>query len=210
MHRFPGHSLAIRPYRLSLLAGSLDCIQCPHKGVVRLCWLGKSALSTGDSRLWDRLCFTSMFVLLRWFVWWEVRGCTIVVFVDCCFSRVYSNFCCSCSFEREIINISQSSHKMYSNNIVNFQESTTIVRTTYISSSKIIVCIIWYLCNLVFIWCSHLVYIVFVECIALAFFRIHKLHPLQGGKNSPTQKKMSASGGEIRALELYKVYSIPS
>ena len=29
------------------------------------------------------------------------------------FSRVYSNCCCSCSFEREIIKIGQSSHKMY-------------------------------------------------------------------------------------------------
>ena len=43
------------------------------------------------------------------------------------FSRGYSNCCCSCSFEREIIKIGQSSHKMYSNNIVNFQESTTIL-----------------------------------------------------------------------------------
>ena len=42
------------------------------------------------------------------------------------FSRVYSNCCCSCSFEAEIINIGQSSHKMYNNNIVNFQESATI------------------------------------------------------------------------------------
>ena len=31
------------------------------------------------------------------------------------FSRVYSNSCCSCSFEGEIIKISQSFHKMYSN-----------------------------------------------------------------------------------------------
>ena len=30
------------------------------------------------------------------------------------FSRVYSNCCCSCSFETEIIKIGQSSHKMYS------------------------------------------------------------------------------------------------
>ena len=43
------------------------------------------------------------------------------------FSRVYSNLCCSCSFEPEIIKIGQLSHKMYSNNIVNFQESTTIL-----------------------------------------------------------------------------------
>ena len=42
-------------------------------------------------------------------------------------SRVYSNCYCSCSFEAEIINIGQSSHKMYSNNIVHFQESTTIL-----------------------------------------------------------------------------------
>ena len=43
------------------------------------------------------------------------------------FSRVYSNCCRSCWFEPEIIKIGQSSHKMYSNNIVNFQESTTIL-----------------------------------------------------------------------------------
>ena len=43
------------------------------------------------------------------------------------FSRVYSNCCCSCSFEPEIIKIGQSSHKMYSNKILNFQESTTIL-----------------------------------------------------------------------------------
>ena len=42
------------------------------------------------------------------------------------FSRVYSNCCCSCSFEPEIINIGQSSYKMYSNNILNFQESTIL------------------------------------------------------------------------------------
>ena len=44
------------------------------------------------------------------------------------FSRVYSNCCCSCSFEPEIIEIGQSLHKMYSNNTVNFKESTTILR----------------------------------------------------------------------------------
>ena len=43
------------------------------------------------------------------------------------FSRVYSNYCCSCSFEHEIIKIGQSSYKMYSNNIVNSQESMTIL-----------------------------------------------------------------------------------
>ena len=43
------------------------------------------------------------------------------------FSRVYSNCCCRCSFECEIIKIGQWSHKMYSNNTLNFQESTTIL-----------------------------------------------------------------------------------
>ena len=42
------------------------------------------------------------------------------------FSRVYSNSCCSCSFEAEIIKMGQSSHKMYRNKILNFQESTLI------------------------------------------------------------------------------------
>ena len=41
------------------------------------------------------------------------------------FSRVYSDSCCSYSVEPELIKIGQSSHKMYSNKILNFQESTT-------------------------------------------------------------------------------------
>ena len=40
------------------------------------------------------------------------------------FSSVYSNSCCSCTFEPKIIKIGQWSHKMYSNNI---EESTTIL-----------------------------------------------------------------------------------
>ena len=56
------------------------------------------------------------------------------------FSRVYSNCCSSCSFESEIIKIRQSSHKMYSNNILNFQESTTILNTHTKKVWKLIVC----------------------------------------------------------------------
>ena len=56
------------------------------------------------------------------------------------FSRVYSNCHCSCSFEAEIIKIGQSSHKMYSNNIVNFQESTTILNAHTKKVWKLIVC----------------------------------------------------------------------
>ena len=43
------------------------------------------------------------------------------------FNRVYSNYCCSCSFEAEMINIGQSSYKMYRNNILNVQVSMTIL-----------------------------------------------------------------------------------
>ena len=46
------------------------------------------------------------------------------------FSRVYSNCCCSCSFEPEIINNGQSFQKIYSNNILNFQESTSILNAS--------------------------------------------------------------------------------
>ena len=45
------------------------------------------------------------------------------------FSMVYFNSYCSCSFEPEIIKMNPSSHNMYSNNIVNFQESTTNLNT---------------------------------------------------------------------------------
>ena len=37
------------------------------------------------------------------------------------FRRVYSNCCCSCSYESGIIKIDRLSHKMCSNNILNFQ-----------------------------------------------------------------------------------------
>ena len=43
------------------------------------------------------------------------------------FSRVYSNSRCTSSFEPEIINMGQSSHNMYNHNILNCQESPTIL-----------------------------------------------------------------------------------
>ena len=43
------------------------------------------------------------------------------------FSMVYSNCCCSYSFEPGIIKIGQSSRRVYSNNILNFLKSTTIL-----------------------------------------------------------------------------------
>ena len=62
------------------------------------------------------------------------------------FSRVYSNSYCSSSFERENIKIGQSSHKMYSNNILNCQESTTILNTQKKKSVET------YRTHLVYLW----------------------------------------------------------
>ena len=56
------------------------------------------------------------------------------------FSRVYSNSCCSCSFHPEIIKIGQSSHKIYSNNIVNFQVFMTILNACTKKFWKLIEC----------------------------------------------------------------------
>ena len=56
------------------------------------------------------------------------------------FSRVYSNSCCSCSVELEIIEIGQSSYKMYSNNILDFQMSTTILHAHTKKVWKLILC----------------------------------------------------------------------
>ena len=53
------------------------------------------------------------------------------------FSRVYSNCCYSCSFTPEIIKKGQSFHKMYSNNILNFQESTTILNACTKTSGNV-------------------------------------------------------------------------
>ena len=50
---------------------------------------------------------------------------------------MYFNCCCSCSFEAEIIKIGLSSHKMYSNNILNSQFSTTILNARTKKSGNI-------------------------------------------------------------------------
>ena len=54
------------------------------------------------------------------------------------FSRVYSNSWLICSFKPEIIKIGQSPHKMYSNNIPNFQESTTILNACTKNSGNLL------------------------------------------------------------------------
>ena len=55
-------------------------------------------------------------------------------------SWVFSNYCSNCSFKPEIIRIGQSSHKMYNNNILNFQESMTILNADTKKVWNLIVC----------------------------------------------------------------------
>ena len=60
------------------------------------------------------------------------------------FSRVYSNCYCTCSVESDIIKNSQTSHKMYSNNVMNSQESTTILNACTEKSGNVYIYIyIW-------------------------------------------------------------------
>ena len=74
------------------------------------------------------------------------------------FSRVYSNSCCSCSFEHEIIKIGQSFHTMYSNNILYFQESTTILMAEQKSLET---------------YWMHLVYIIIIRIYIRYIYLIH-------------------------------------
>ena len=97
---YPWPSLATSPYHSSPPAGLQGYILCPH--IVAVCKFELVILLLHGHTRFHKL--------------WQSS-----------FSRVYSNSCSRCLFEAEIIKIGQSSHKMYSNNIMNFQESTTIL-----------------------------------------------------------------------------------
>ena len=56
------------------------------------------------------------------------------------FSRVYSNCCCSCLFEPEVIKIGQSSHKTYSNNNSEFSRVYNNFKCLYKKVRKLIEC----------------------------------------------------------------------
>ena len=71
------------------------------------------------------------------------------------FSGVYSNSCCSGSFEHEIIKIGQSSYKMYSNNIFNFQEFATILKAYTKNVWKVIAGTVYIYIYMVKIFFSH-------------------------------------------------------
>ena len=88
------------------------------------------------------------------------------------FSRVYSNCCCSCSFEPEIINLRQSSHNIHSNNILNFHESTTILNDHTKKVWKLIIC-------------ASCVYKEDLALNSLQWLNILRLYTLQTSKPAP-------------------------
>ena len=87
------------------------------------------------------------------------------------FSRLYSNCCCRCSFEPEIIKIGQSSHKMYSNNILNCKESTTILNACTKKDWKLMKAPHIYI--YIYIYISS---IMMITQIPLTLFPIHLYH----------------------------------
>ena len=83
-------SFSVHSYRLSLMVGFLYFIPCPHRGdikkflLVGKCWHIHVKGSIEERHLWICLCSNNsipqvLFVLLGWFLRWEVNGCTAVV-----------------------------------------------------------------------------------------------------------------------------------
>ena len=80
------------------------------------------------------------------------------------FSRVYSNSCCSCLFEAKIIKIGQSSHKMYSNKMLNFQEFAIILNACTKKGWKPIECTTYvYIHTYIYIY----IYIYIYVCVCV-------------------------------------------
>ena len=96
------------------------------------------------------------------------------------FSRVYCNCCCSCSFVPEIIKIikiGQSSHKMYSNNIMNFQESKIILDSctkksgNLLNSPRACVWIYSYMCICDYRCIYKFVYMCVCVCVSVCIYQ---------------------------------------
>ena len=113
------------------------------------------------------------------------------------------------SFEPEIIRIGQSSHKMYSNNIVNFQESTTVLKACTKTSGNLLKAprsCQWFLFRSIWVCpeISHAKYICRNSHIPSIIGHVvwgYKIHPLYlcKGVRSPSQRT-SKSLGECRVL----------
>ena len=113
------------------LANQLWCIDflipltpiIPHRLMLDLCKMVEKQFDVFHTLLWHYSKFKTEFycisVLLKSP---HIQNCIFEIHQlwQSGFIRVYSNPWCSCFFEPENIKISQSSRKMYSNNILNF------------------------------------------------------------------------------------------
>ena len=143
-HCHPNPNLTLSPIN----SGVLTFLQLPHlssfltdslPSLNHLCHSQTDARFMQDGRkaLWSiqyvsMACFPSLKQIFIAYRSSKVSSCPDCIFEihqlwQSGFSRMYSNCCCSYSFESEIIKIVQSSHKMYNNNLLNFQESTIIL-----------------------------------------------------------------------------------
>ena len=93
-------SLAIRPYHPSLRVGTDGCILCAYRGdvsrtlLVGQHWYVYVQESIRERHFWVRPCISIgilhvLFVLLEWFVKWEVSGYIVAVLWGVAF-RIYS------------------------------------------------------------------------------------------------------------------------
>ena len=85
---------------------------------------------------------------------------------------VYSNSCCSCSFEHEIIKIGQLSHKVYSKNILNFQGSTIVLNACTKTVWKLIEGTI-YIYIYIYIYLSEFIFKFLSRCIYLSSLSLY-------------------------------------
>ena len=93
------------------------------------------------------------------------------------FIRVSSNCCSSSWIEPEIIKIRRSSHKMYSNNILNFQVSTTILNARTKKVWKLIVCPCIYIYVYIYISVCVCLCVCVCVCVCVCEYRIKSLKP---------------------------------
>ena len=100
------------------------------------------------------------------------------------FSRVYFNCCCRCSFEPEIINIGQSYHTMYTNNILKFQESTTILNVCTKMSGNLLNVPRTYTHTHTHIYICVCVCVFVCVCVCVCVKRIRDEIPWRPGMNS--------------------------
>ena len=96
-----------------------------HKPMLDSCKMVKKQSEAFHTFLWH--FFSKFKTILLHIVLLKCPHIQIAFLKFTSYDNQASNSFCSCWFEPEIIKIGQSSHNMYSNKILNFQESSTIL-----------------------------------------------------------------------------------